>query len=153
MAGFSRLYCIGGLGGFMGADGINPIELQIWIGDSDRQWLEARYFKEIKPIGNLKVIVPEWGCHPDSLLDACIAFYPQAFRECPSLTKVRKQLRDVEMLDFHMNKDEIPEDWFRLREEARLPFRKLNIFVADLIPVDHSPVDHNNVIPLRLMEY
>ena len=43
MAGYSRIYCIGGLGGFGGADGINPILLQIWVGDASRQWFEAHY--------------------------------------------------------------------------------------------------------------
>jgi len=138
MAGFSKLYCIGGLGGFMGADGINPIKLQIWIGDSDRQWMEAKCFESIKPIGDLKVIVPKVPYHPDNLLDACIAFYPRAFEECPSLTKVKEQLRNVERLDFDLHQDEIPEDWNRLREEARQPFLKLNIFEAKLIPVNHG---------------
>lgn len=60
MAGFSKIYCLGGLGGFMGADGINPIGGQILIGDADRQWLEPRYFdKKLKPIGKINIIVPE----------------------------------------------------------------------------------------------
>ena len=41
MAGFNKVYYVGGLGGFMGADGINPICFEIWVGDADRQWLEV----------------------------------------------------------------------------------------------------------------
>ncbi|MDP2778376.1 MAG: hypothetical protein Q8O48_12110, partial [Anaerolineales bacterium] len=71
MAGYSKLYCVGGLGGYLGADGINPILLQILVGDADRQWLEPRYFdKRIKPLGGIRVIVPEAHNHPHSLLDA-----------------------------------------------------------------------------------
>jgi hypothetical protein len=44
MAGYSKLYCVGGLGGYLGADGINPILFQILIGNADRQWLEVHYF-------------------------------------------------------------------------------------------------------------
>lgn len=145
MAGFSKIYCIGGLGGFMGADGINPIEVQIWVGDSSRQWMEARYFRKgIKPIGDLKKIIPAAPDHPDNLLDACIAFYPRAFRDCPSLSKVKRQLRGIECLDFDQNQDEIPEDWYRLREEARQPMLSINIFEANLVRYNHP-----NLIQLK----
>ncbi len=56
MAGYSRLYAVGGLGGFMGADGVNPIEFLILVGDADRQWLEPHYFdRSITPIGRLRM--------------------------------------------------------------------------------------------------
>lgn len=55
MAGYSRLYVVGGLGGFMGADGVNPIEFLVLVGNADRQWLEPHYFdRTIKPIGKLR---------------------------------------------------------------------------------------------------
>jgi hypothetical protein len=105
MAGYSKLYCIGGLGGYMGADGINPILLQIWVGDSDRQWLEAHYFDTgIRPIGNIKVVVPEGPDHPNALLDACLAFYPSAFTQCPSMTQVKTKLAAAERLGFDLGK-------------------------------------------------
>ena len=89
MAGFSRLYVIGGLGGFMGADGVNPIEAMVLIGDSDRQWLEARHFDtSITPIGAVRLIVPAGPDVPDFLLDACIAFFPRYFESCRSLAEV-----------------------------------------------------------------
>ena len=28
----------------MGADGVNPIEFLVLVGDADRQWLEPQYF-------------------------------------------------------------------------------------------------------------
>jgi len=133
MAGYSRLYCIGGLGGFAGADGINPIALQIWVGDADRQWFEAHYFdNDIRPIGKIKTIVPEGPDHPNALLDACLAFYPRAFAQCASMAAVQSKLARAESLDFDMGKSEIPQEWHQLRSEALGPFRGLHIFEAEL---------------------
>jgi hypothetical protein len=131
LAGFSKLFVIGGRGGFDVADEVNPIQLQIWVGDSDRQWLEPHYVDvTIKPIGTLRSLVPEGPNHPNSLIDACIAFFPKHFRECPSLTEAVEQLRRVSRLDF--DKHNVPSVWQKLREEARPFFDRLNIFEADL---------------------
>ena len=67
MAGYSKLYVVGGLGGFMGADGVNPIEFLVLVGDADHQWLEPHYFdRSITPIGGLRVIVPSEPDHKDA---------------------------------------------------------------------------------------
>ena len=77
MAGFSKSFILGGEGGVMEADGVNPISLFILVGDADRQWLEPVYVnKNIKPIGNIKVIIPPGPDDPRMLLDACQAFAP-----------------------------------------------------------------------------
>ena len=134
MAGFSRIFCIGGLGGFQGADGINPISLQIWVGDGNRQWLEPHYFdKNIAPIGNIQKIIPEGPDHPNSLIDACIAFSPNYFNTCSSILEVDEELKNVDYLDFSSEKDKIPKIWHELRQEALPFFEKLNIFKADLV--------------------
>jgi hypothetical protein len=133
MAGYSKLYCIGGLGGSEGADGINPIGLQIWVGNSSRQWLEPHYFdNDITPIGHIKVIVPRGPDDPNALLDACIAFYPEAFAQCASMAVVQSKLARAETLDFDLGENEIPQEWHQLRKEAQGPFRELHIFEADL---------------------
>ena len=89
MAGYSKLYCMGGEGGFMGVDGINPIGFFILVGEGNRQWLEVHYVdKKITPIGNVKVIIPKAPELPQSLLDACIVFFPRHFKSCPSISKV-----------------------------------------------------------------
>jgi hypothetical protein len=117
----------------MGVDGINPIQLQIWVGESSRQWLEAHYFDSgIRPIGNIKVIVPEGPDHPNALLDACLAFYPKAFAQCASMVVVQSNLAQAERLDFDLGKNEIPQEWYQLRNEASEPFRELHIFEAEL---------------------
>jgi len=139
MAGYSKLYCVGGLGGFMGADGINPILFQILVGNADRQWLEAHYFdKSIKPLGKINVIVPARPDDENALLDACLAFFPQHFAECPSLPKVEQKVRDLTRLDFHLGVDKIPEEWEALRQEAKPFFKSLNIFEAELDRIEHE---------------
>lgn len=136
MAGYSKIYVIGGLGGVRGSDGVNPIELLILVGDADRQWLEPHYFDQsITPIGKIRSIVPDGPSHPDSLIDACIAFCPQHFKSCQSLLEVMAALRNAEHLDFHMGSKEIPAAWSKLREEARSRFAKMNIWRANLAPI------------------
>ena len=137
MAGISKIYCIGGEGGFLGEDGANPIALQIWVGDADRQWLEVRYFdRRIKPIGNVTVIVPNGPDDPNSLIDACIAFLPDYFSGCEHLPKVREGLTGANRIDFDVDGE--PNGWGALRREARGAFRKLKIWEAELKKKAHS---------------
>ena len=131
MAGYSKIYCIGGEGGFMGADGINPIHFQILVGDGGRQWLEVRYFnKDIGSMGEIEVIVPAGPDHPDALIDACLAFFPEYFESCPSLTQVVEALGSVSRIDFDLDGE--PSGWAQLREEAKSPFKHLIIYEAKL---------------------
>ena len=127
MAGYSKIYCIGD----DGWDGINPIYFQILVGDSDRQWLEPRYFdRRIRPLGKVKVIIPAGPDHPDALIDACLAFSPKYFELCPSLVHVSEVLENEKRIDFHLDAE--PLGWARLREEARPFFRKITIYEAEL---------------------
>jgi hypothetical protein len=133
MAGFSKIVVVGDLGGFQGADGVNPIHFIILVGNADRQWLEVKYFDPtIVPIGKVRTIIPEGPDDPASLLDACLAFGPASFRSCPSLAEVEAALRDIEVLDFGQGKSMIPSAWTRLRQEARPFFEKFNIWEANL---------------------
>jgi hypothetical protein len=80
MSGYSRFYVFGGQGGYLGADGVNPIALMILIGDGNRQWLEPLYVdSKLERLGRLNTIAPALPDHPDNLLDACIAFFPCNF--------------------------------------------------------------------------
>jgi len=130
------MFVFGGLGGFMGADGVNPIEFLILVGEGGRQWLEPHYFDtSITPIGRLRTIIPEGPNHPNSLLDACIAFCPRYFSSCPSLAEVDLALQDAERLDFDADAASIPAAWAKLREEARPLYAALNRWQADLVSV------------------
>ena len=139
MAGFSKMYVLGGPGGFMGADGVGSIEMLILQGEGNRQWLEARYFdKPVGPLGSIRSLVPDGPGHPDALIDACIAFCPDYFRSCPSLAVVEAALGKEEMLDFNAAPKKIPAAWSRLREEARPIFAELGIWQADLVPLERG---------------
>ncbi len=136
MAGFYKIFCVGEPGGFMGADGITPILFQILVGTSDREWLEPHYFdKSVKPLGQIRVIVPEKPNSPNALIDACLAFYPKHFESCPSMSRVKEEAESLKRLDFHLGVKEIPESWSKLRSEAQSSFESLNIWEAELVPL------------------
>ncbi len=138
MAGYSKVFYVGGLGGFQGADGINPILFQILVGDADRQWYEVHYFdRKIKPIGQIKIVIPDNPNSANALLDSCIAFYPSYFSSCPSMNILENKLLNTKRLDFDLKKD-IPQGWYQLRKEALPLFRQLNIFEANLKQIDLS---------------
>jgi hypothetical protein len=137
VAGFSKFYVFGGQGGYMGADGVNPIALMILVGDGNRQWLEPLYVDpELQGLGKLTAIVPARPDDPDNLLDACIAFFPASFAACPAFAAVEAALGAAERLDFDAQPEDVPPAWPALREEARPVFAGLNIWQADLVPIN-----------------
>lgn len=139
MAGFSKLYVLGGEGGHGGADGVNPIRVLILVGDASRQWLEPRYLDaSIRPLGQLRTIVPADPNDPEKLLDACIAFCPQFLAPCRSMAEVEAQLGNAERLDFHSSPESVPAAWSSLRREARKRFSSLNIWQADLVRLEQQ---------------
>ena len=139
MAGYSKIFLIGELGGFEGVDGINSISLEILVGEGNRQWLEVVYFdKNIKSIGHINKIIPEEPNNENMLLDACIAFFPDYFKDCSNIKNIKDKLSNFSILDFDLEKDQIPKEWFLLREEARSYFEKLNIFAAEILPYNNK---------------
>jgi len=137
MAGHTQIYCIGRPGGFGGADGITAIRFQIWVGWANRQWLEPHYFDEtIEPLGEIGVIIPEGPDHPNLLIDACLAFFPSHFSDCPSMERVAADAAGMERLDFDLRQKELPSDWPQLREEAREAFEDLFILKGELEPIE-----------------
>ena len=143
MAGYSTIYCIGGLGGFQGADGMNPIHFQILQGEADRRWLEPHYFdKTITPIGKINVIIPESLELKDAIIDACVAFAPKFFEKCPTLEQVKKECSSFTRLDFNLSRKKIPDSWYVLREEARpIVETELNIVRARMNHLQPSKID------------
>ena len=133
MAGFQTVYVVGGEGGFMGSDGVNPVEFMVLVGYSDRMWYEPHYFdRSIWPIGRIQVTIPSGPSDPNGLLDACLAFCPRYFQACPSLPAVDRALAGVERLDFDAEPKLIPQEWAALRDEARPLFDTMNIWRGEL---------------------
>lgn len=131
MAGIVKLYLVGSPGGFMGADGVVP-ELQIMVGASSREWLEPVYLSsELGRLGNVSTIIPAGPNDPNKILDACIAFAPAWFEECPSMGAVRAQL-DAGQTALDLDHGDVPEAWAALREEARERFARLMIVEGEL---------------------
>lgn len=138
MAGFSRMYCVGSPGGFMGADGINPIWLEILVGDADRQWLECRYFeKKIPRLNRVKTLIPAKPNDTLMLLDACLVFLSDYFKNCPSMALVLEELGETTYLDFCAG-DGVPKSWGKLRQEATEPFKSLDIWEATFVKYDQA---------------
>ena len=126
MAGFSTIYFIGRPGGFMGADSINSIDVMLLVAEGDRQWVEARYLtNKLKPIGNIKTMIPSQPIGFNELLDACLVFCPDRFNDCPSMKMLREKMSGIDRIDFD-HEIGIPEEWDRLRKEA-LPIFKMLI--------------------------
>ena len=132
MSGFSKVFFIGGAG----PDGLSKPFVQLMQGEADRQWFEAIYADDtMKPMGGIQAMVPASPDHHLALLDAAIAFLPRHFEHCPSFSKVSEQVAAVTLLDFHLGQG-VPAEWGKLRDEALQTFRQLNVFQADLKPLD-----------------
>ena len=70
MAGFSKIYIIGGSGGFLGSDGVNPIIVQILVGRSDGEWLEVNYLdSKYDSLCGIKKIIPRKPVDDDTILE------------------------------------------------------------------------------------
>ena len=85
-------------------------------------------------MGRVKVIIPAGPDHPNALIDACLAFFPEYFESCPSLTQVNEALGNVSKIDFHLDGE--PSGWAQLREEAKPLFKYLVIYKAELQKVN-----------------
>ena len=133
----SKIYCFGVEGGFGGSDGLRKIDWQILVCDSDRQSLVSYHFhrrirpdRRIRPMGRINVIIPAGPDHPDALIDACLAFFPEYFESCPSLAQVAEGLANARRIDF--DRDGEPTGWAQLRDEARPLFKEMIIYEASL---------------------
>ena len=137
MAGYSEMYVLGGQGGFMGADGVNPIEMLVLVGNADRMWLEPHYFDPALGEGSgvragrpQRPQGPKYaGGHPDCLRSVAIHLMP----------RVRFRRRGVskpwDRIDFDQSPESIPAGWEQLREQARPIADALNIWFAAFEPL------------------
>ncbi len=151
MAGYSKIFCIGHAETY---DGIANVRLCILQGEGNRQWFEAGFVAPgLKPLGSLRVVVPARPNDPDGLIDACIAFYPSWFSDCPSLALVSRQLKGQTCLDFDLGRALIPKEWYQLREEARRKFDDLVIYDGHLrsVAAGRSEPWSSQAIPDLLM--
>ena len=136
MAGITKVYCVGGSGGYLGADGINPVALVILLGDGNRQWFElGRRAEDVEPLGNVSVLIPEDPAGADRILDACLAFGPSLFPGCPTMGKVKSLVGQSRSVDRHSGPKPLREAWRKLREEARSIFEGIGVCCGELEPM------------------
>ena len=133
MAGYVRIYLFGGVGGDLGAEGMNPIAMQIWVGWSDRKWLEAHYFvDDLEAIGGIKAIIPKQHDEELNLLESSIIFGPQFYTmKCDLMEITMKYFSALNKTKIDLAED-APEFWDDVVKQARPVFNTLNVFQADL---------------------
>ncbi|MFT8313645.1 MAG: hypothetical protein ABF633_05240 [Clostridium sp.] len=128
MAAYSKILLIG----HESKDGLEDIYVEILQGEGEKRWYEAKYDEEkIKRLGNIRSVIPIDRDDPNSTLDACIAFAPKLFENCPSLNDVKSELKDKNMIDFSTGNN-VPESWNNLREEAKKELSNIHIYEADI---------------------
>ena len=95
----------------MGADSINSIDVMLLVAEGGRQWVEAKYLtNKLKPIGNIKTMIPPQPIGFNELLDACLVFCPGLFNDCPSMKLLREKMNGIDRIDFD-HEISIPEEW------------------------------------------
>ena len=134
MAGFYKIYLLGGDGGYLGSDGINPITLQILVGTSSREWLEPCYFdKSFKSMCGIKSLVPTQQTDDDNIIDAIMIFAPKLFEnDCPLIKDAIEHFNMLGKKRIDLEQDK-PHFWDDLRKQAKPMFDKLNLFSANIV--------------------
>lgn len=128
MSAYSKILLIG----HESKDGLEDIYLEILQGEGEKRWYEAKYDEEkIERLGNIRSVIPVNRDDSNSILDACIAFAPKLFENCPSLNDVKSELKDKNMIDFSTGNN-VPRSWNKLREEARRNLQHIQIYEADI---------------------
>lgn len=136
MAGYSKLYVVGGLGGHMGADGVNPIEFLVLVGDAGRQWLEPHYFDRYDRAPRKSSNHRAGRTRPFGQPAGCVhRLLPSKLQGLPLHRGGRSGGSGRGSPRLRRRSEGIPSGWARLREEARPVFRARNIWRADLVPV------------------
>ena len=133
MAGFHKIYMIGGQGGFLGSDGINPIGFQILVGNADREWLEVKYFDEhFQSIAGITHMVPLRPINDENIINGIIMFGPQLFmQDCDLLKDAFKHFKDLGKKKIDMGIDQ-PDFWNELVDQAQSKFQNINLYSADI---------------------
>ena len=67
------------------------------------------------PLGRLQTVTTA-AKHPDALLDACLAFFPEVFAGCAALALVQQVVGEAEQLDLS---GRLPVGWAALRGEGK----------------------------------
>ncbi len=135
MSGIVAYYYVGQGGGFLGSDGMAGKDLEIRVGAADREWLEASYTTyTYQPMSmSLRSFVPFGPGHKDTLRIAMILFASNLFETCPSFDTVKREMDQIEFIDFSAGYN-VPPHFKDLLEESRSVDigEKATIYLAEL---------------------
>lgn len=135
MSGIVAYYYVGQGGGFLGSDGMAGKDLEIRVGAADREWLEASYTTyNYQPMNmSLKSFVPYGPGHKDTLRIAMVLFASNLFEMCPSFDTVKREMDQVEYIDFSAGYN-VPPHFKDLLEESRSVdiSERVTIYLAEL---------------------
>jgi hypothetical protein len=133
MAGFSKIYIIGGSGGFLGSDGVNPIIVQILVGRSDGEWLEVNYLDpKYDSLCGIKKIIPRKAVDDDTILEGLLIFTPWLFIEkCDLMINLKNYFKKLGRKNINLHKD-VPSFWDDLLIQAEPIFKEIKLFSADI---------------------
>ena len=140
MSGIVAYYYVGKGGGFMGSDGMAGKDLEIRVGAGNREWLEASYSTyNYKPLGmSLKRFVPFGPEHEDTLRIAMILYASNLFDSCPSFDLVKKEMENIEFIDFSAGYN-VPPHFKDLLEESR------SVDISDKVTIYFAPLREVNL--------
>ena len=139
-AEYVKMLLVGKKAGSEQKSGINSIDVAILIGANSREYLEAMrpsYKNASKPIWEIDSMIPDPRNYSNSIIDACIAFCPEKFKDCSYFDEVVKQVGNSERIEF-VNEDKIPSSWSKLRNQALPIFEKMTVFEAKISEMPHK---------------
>ncbi len=123
MAGIARIWIVGSLG----YDGLTNINMMILEGASSRMWFEAAKGYEDMKLQKVKVFIPPGPDDKNMVIDMCMCFYPEAFKDIPEYNELMNKLESGTRIDM-----KFPTGWGLVRKKVRPVFEKLHVFALDV---------------------
>ena len=94
---------------------LTSTELILLQGEGNRQWIEVHYPNGSKRGCGKKVLIPERPEDPHAILDTCMAFLPEVFKDIPSHGDLKRIVGNSDRIDLNLDK---PKEWDGLRSEC-----------------------------------
>lgn len=120
MAGIGNYYYVGGVGGFMGADGLNGRDIEIAVWHGDRKALVPNYLtNHYHPMSpSIKRLIPKGPEDENEPREALIIFASELFKECPSYEKVKLECEGLDEVNLCFEEN-TPKHFYDLLEESK----------------------------------
>ena len=103
---------------------LTSTELILLQGEGNRQWIEVHYPNGSKRGCGKKVLIPEKPEDPHAILDTCMAFLPEVFKDIPSHGDLKRIVGNSDRIDLNLDK---PKEWDGLRSECIKFMERLDV--------------------------